>query len=423
MVGRLARFVFVNNVHPTTPHVSGMRLSYFATAMAARGHEIVLLTGVPPNSLSISPESKCLKATLAAHDWLTPLVVEVAPQRISSLDAVRRNAVPAVLRRSLTAWHFLRHGGVFSDWTTAAEAAGRTIATTFEPDLVWATFGNTSNLSLGQFIARHAACPWVLDIKDNWSAFVPAGLRQIMAKRFADAAGMTANAQHHLNAASPWLRPSRSCVVYSGVAEVFFHRPPIAPGDESAQKREVLLIGGTYSLPTLSRLLVAIRAWLVSLPADARARIRFVYAGSDSVRVEAALRQTQLPCEISVAGQLPLEVVAQRVQYAFVACYLWAPFGFHHKLLELLATGTPVVAFPGEHHESKQLAARYTSSFAVASNVGQLCQALQEAWDAREIRGHAATSTPPAWRWDDFAVDLDAFFLRLLAERPDACVE
>jgi hypothetical protein len=212
------RLVFVNHAHPATPHVSGMRLWYFAQAMARRGHEVILLTGASP-TIAASPQRAVeISKMLAGHDWSKPFVLEVVPSAMWSVDVVRRNAVPAIVRKALTAWSFVVRGGVFADWTRPAYAIAKELTEVFRPDLVWATFGNTSNLALAQRVAQYSKCAWVADIKDSWSAFIPAALRSFMAWRFRNAAGVTANAQHHLQVAARWLHFRRSCVVYSGVA-------------------------------------------------------------------------------------------------------------------------------------------------------------------------------------------------------------
>ena len=38
------RAVLINHCHPDTPHICGVRLREFAASLAARGHQVVLLT-------------------------------------------------------------------------------------------------------------------------------------------------------------------------------------------------------------------------------------------------------------------------------------------------------------------------------------------------------------------------------------------
>ena len=116
----------------------------------------------------------------------------------------------------------------------------------------------------------------------------------------------------------------------------------------------------------------------------------------------------------------PIEELARRAAQSFANCYLWAPFGFHHKLLELLVAGRPVLAFPGEHAESRELAAQCTTPFFACNNPDQLKAALQQAWATRgedKLRGELA----PPWRWDEFSEGLEAYFMELTAGGETPC--
>jgi len=408
------RLVFVNNIHPDTPHVSGTRLSYFAREMALCGHEVVLVTGVPPNGQPARGPGTTLDQQLGCHDWSRPMILGVAPRPSWSLEAIRGATVPPLLRRGLTAWNFVAHGGVFGDWTRAAAPVGARLAEVFRPDLVWATFGNTSNLALAQGIARRCGCLWVADVKDNWEAFVPVGLQRLMARRFRDAAGVTSNAAHHLDIASRWLDSSRSRVVYSGVAEEFFAADDRVTAVSG--RVDLLLIGSTYSAEQLEDFLTALRGWLIRLAPEDRSRVRFVYAGSDHERVAATVSLTEWPCERRIYAHLPIADLAHLASHAFANCYLWSPSTFHHKLLELLVVGRPVVAFSGEHEESRSLASQCATPFSACENAQALQVALERAWADRD-RSPTRKPSSPAWHWSDFAVGLEQFFLDV-AGRP-----
>lgn len=403
------RLVFVNHAHPATPHVSGMRLGHFAHVMAQRGHAVILLTA----SLSdeqVAPSLHAALEDLAAHEKGTPLFFSVQPRPYWPIKAVRQGRVPAVIRRGLTAWSFLRHGGAFPDWTLAAKSTAMYIAQTFEPDVVWATFGNTSNLWLAQFIARHASCPWVMDVKDNWEAFVPPGLRRLMARRFSDAGGMTCNALHHQMVANRWMSARQASVIYSGVGEAFFSAKYHEAA--SSSRREIILVGSTYDKDRLAHFLRDLSDWLAGLKQHELGEIAFVYAGSDHACVSGMLKSSPLPCRMEVNEQLTLPQLANRCARALVNCYLWAPFTFHHKLLELLVAGAPVIAYPGEHEESRAFARATQTPFFVCPDVRVLKDALSRAWQLRDMP--ADSGSAPPWRWDDFARDLETFFEQVM---------
>ena len=398
------RLVFINNTHPLTPHVSGMRLFHFANAMAQRGHQVVLLTGAPPNGTIVNASHGNLALQLDAHDWSKPMVLSVTPLPDRLLRAMRAGLLPALLRKVMTAWQFIVHGGVFPDWTRAAKPIVSQLATMFAPDLVWATFGNTSNLILGQSLAGQAKCPWVMDVKDSWIAFVPRGLRRLMAFRCRDANGLTSNAEYHLQIARKWFRQPRTAVIYSGVVDAFYaaRQEP----KQTSQETTILLVGSTYSQVVLAQFVAAFKLWRDGLADGSTMRLH--YAGSDDERVLAMLQAAGLSDISEVYKQLPLPELARLVRNAAAVCYLWAPFTFHHKLLELLVVGAPVISYPGEHVESLRLASECATPFFPCRDVNQLTAAFDRALAFDSFGTPSANM--PVWRWSDFALTLEQFF-------------
>jgi hypothetical protein len=400
------RLVFVNHAHPDLPHVSGMRLGYFAREMAKRGHQVVLLTATLPDATDGATAGDRLSTRLREHDWTTPVVVAVKPRRRRVLDAIRHRGVPSLLRRALTLSQFLFHGGMFADWQLAAKSVAAQLAREFRPDLVWGTFGNTSSLVLSQSLARRAGCPWLMDIKDQWTNFVPAGLRRLTAWRLRDAAGWTSNAQRHHIVASRWLRQPRSRVIYSGVAHAFYapcqERPPAT--------HDLLLAGSTYNAAALREYLAAVAQWMTELPEGDRETLRFVYAGSDARQVTQALRDMPLSCETMVYGQLPIAEFAKLARNAVVNTFICTSTmtGFHHKLLELLVCGRPIVCFPDSSEENRLFASQIDCTFASCASQDDVRRALAGVWAGRTTR--SLTTTQPAWRWSDRAAELEQFF-------------
>jgi hypothetical protein len=394
------RLVFVNHAHPDVAHVSGTRFGSFSRAMATRGHEVVLLTCTLPGSETSSGGPAALSARLASHDWRAPLTIPVSPSIRSTLP----RGMPRLMKRSVTMWQFVRHSGVHEDWTSAAKPWGQELATAFKPDAVWGTFGNTSNLALAQAVARAAGCPWIIDVKDNWSTFLRPGVRELMAWRFRDAAAYTSNALHHKEIAARWLRQEVARVIYSGVADAFFD----SPATVKTKPTEFMLIGSTYDPAILYRFLRATRDWANRLSQAERNVLTFTYAGSDHRRVTQAIAEVGLPCRVEVIPHLPVGELAHRCKSSFANCYLWAKFSFHHKLLELLACGRPVISFPGEAGESLQLASLSRTSFASCTQPDDLHAAFTSAWSRRD--SPATDNRNQLWKWSDRASSLEAFF-------------
>jgi hypothetical protein len=398
------RLVFVNHAHPDVAHVSGMRFGAFARSMAERGHEVVLLTSTLPGGATIVNPSN-LRDWIASHDWHSPLTLAISPRHRSDVPA----SLPRPLARLVTLGRFVAHSGVHDDWTTAVQPLVHGLASAFQPDVVLGTFGNTSNLSLAQRLAQASGCPWVIDVKDNWSTFLRPGVRELMAWRFRDAAGFTSNATHHRDIASKWLWQRRDAVVYSGVAAPFFEAtgPEVTARTEGECPAEFLLIGSTYDRDRLREFLRVVHRWVSGLPVSDRGRVAFVYAGSDHERVSGVLDGVALPCRVEVLPQLPLSDLANRCRQSFANCYLWAAFTFHQKLLELLACGRPVITFPGEASESIQLASSSTTSFSACAGADEVHEALTHAWTNR-ARPPANNQHQP-WKWSDRACRLESF--------------
>jgi hypothetical protein len=407
------RLLFVNNAHPNTPHVSGMRLFHFAKAMSGRGHQVVLLTTMDPKH-RVDPNSAKpdIVRAINKHEWSNPFLLEVAPKPIWSISAVRGRRLPKVLRKAATAWNFLVNGGVHADWSEAVQPILPVLLAEFSPDLIWGTFGNTTNLQISQRAAELAGCPWILDVKDNWEAFVPNPLRHIMAWRFRKAVALTANAEHHLKIARRWHRQKIGEVVYSGVSACMFQ-----PSEQAnvGTQRYLLLLGGTYSYVNLQRFFRGVRTWLGDASSNVRSNFSIRYAGSDSSIVRAAVREAGLEDCSQIFGQLPMHELTNLIRGAFACAYIWAPFGFHHKLLELLVAAEQVISFPGEHVESRRLAASIETPFHICETEAALSLALCSAWEGVRNRSVPDRSAP-AWRWSDFASDLESVFLMCRAQ-------
>lgn len=411
------RLAFINHTHPDTPHVSAMRMHYFARVMAARGHQVVLVTGESPAHPGQGLRAGQVDEAVAGHDWAQPLVLPVLEQSgAASPGHADATGLPSLARRLRTAWRLLGGDGIHGPWVANARPLLERLAQAHAPDLVWTTFGNTSNLQLGQWLAHKSGCPWVADIKDNWCQFIPRGLRRAVAWRFRDAAGLTTNAWIHLRAATTWGGSRPASVVYSGVAETFFQA---RAGAQQGQHQDVLMVGSTYSESRLRELLAVLKQWMDALPAPDRARLRFVYAGSDVQRVEDALQVVSLPCTCQVLRQMPVEELARRASSSLFNCYVASDTGFHHKLLELLVAGRPLVCYPDEHPESRQLATEVDTGFHVCVDADALVTAFSTIHDT--ATAEATASPPPAWRWDDFAVGLEQFFEELTQERGAPC--
>jgi len=363
--------IFVNYAHPDALHVSGVRVPRFADALARRGHRIVLLTPTLRHDES-GRGAGDLSRVIDAHGWQQPLSLAYRPVSRRSLDLLRSGRLPGPASKLVTLYHLLVHGGVHEDWVEASRPSWGAITARLRPDVVWTTFGHTSNLLLGKKLARLAGCKWVADIKDNLDVFVPRAVRPALRRRLSGCAAVTSNAHKHAQVAERFFR--RPCVVVeSGVSKELL-ATVAAPSDPDVFG--VLLVGSVYRDDTCLEFLTAVGDWWRAQQGPTAPRVELHYAGADEARVLRLATVAGVDRLLKPHGYLPLDRLAAVGKAAAVNCYIWAGFGFHHKLLELLSLGVPVLAYAGESAESKTLAADLDGELHAPTTPGALTEAI-----------------------------------------------
>ena len=342
------RAVFVNHCHPDCPHVCGTRAREFAQALAHQGHRIVLLTEtLHREDPAVDPAM--LPAALAAHDWTEPFRLAVRPRRAPVLESLRTGRLPAALRAGVIAYQYFMRGGMFTDWRDASEAYWQPLADAFQPEVVWGIFGNTDAWAIAQGIARKADCPWVGDLKDQWTAFIPALFRASLSRRYADASAITALSRANAENAAPWFLGAMQ-VIYSGVSAGL--PPPRLATDDG--RYSLALIGAIYEPTHLNILVEGLRRYCLA----AGRPPRLIYVGTDSDAVKRAAECLKGLAEIDIREQLPFADYWSVISAADLNIYIrTAETGWwHHKLVELLAARRPILCVPGEVEEAHQLA-------------------------------------------------------------------
>lgn len=336
--------LMINPVHPATPHISAVRAWRFACELAALGHKVMLLTaaqqGQPPDSIK----------RIADHDWKQVFIFACVTTNPVAEARVR---LPKPLRKVVTVWRMLRHGGKQREWSVNAVRAAASLSEHFAPDVIWCTFGMMEAVVAAKRIAASAGCPWILDIKDNWELYVPRGLRRLMVWRTRGWAAVTANARFTAENARLWQK-AEARIIYSGVDEVFFAREQNYDG--SARTFCINLVGGIYFAERLESFLGGIEAWAKDLLPIQRSRVVVRYLGVNGQLVAEVAQRCLPSIKIEIMGYVGVDRMAYFCQGAVVNAYIAHPGGFHHKLLELLACGRPLVACPSESMESRDLA-------------------------------------------------------------------
>jgi len=161
----------------------------------------------------------------------------------------------------------------------------------------------------------------------------------------------------------------------------------------------------------LARFLSALGQWIDRFGADDRARVHLRYCGSGVEMVRQALVDHPLTCPVEITGNVAHGELARICQGAMANCYLWAPFTFHHKMLELLSTRWPTISFPGEQDESVRLAATVGGELLACKSEDELTAAIDVMWDRWQRKDLAGSSVNvSAFSWDAGAEKLEAIF-------------
>lgn len=408
------RLVFVNYSHPAMQHISAVRLREFAHAMARRGHKVILISSALKGENALSPHD--LARALDRHDWSSPFHLACASTPMALLRLARERRLPAVLRRAVSLWSLVLGDGPWHDWVAGSKPYWPVLAERFAPEVVWTNFGSLSDLALAQGLAHRAGAPWCADIKDNMEAFLPAPVRPIVRRRYSDAAGFTANARFHAEHAI-FGRPCE--VIYSGAddAMIALSRTPV-PRDAF----RIMLVGSIYSGEHFGGYLQGLDLFLSRLSPEQQARVELCYAGNEAVRVSEAVARTSPRIRLAALGFLSPAALCEAYARATVMSYVWAGHGFHHKTVEMLATGRPVVCFPDEHPESRGIAAAMHGRLltpATSADLADAFDSLHRRW-LDDDHGPPDAVDPRAFTWDAGADTLDRILERVVRANASA---
>ena len=403
------RALFVNHVPPQAPTIGGRRVARLAEAVAGLGHRVVLLTETADADAPATPVAG-LAGVLDRHDWSRPFHITVRPRPAPFLPGMRTGRVPAGPRQLMIAVSYLLNSGVFTDWTDAARAYVPVLRQEFRPQVVWACFGNTDAWNIGRMTAAACRCPWVADFKDPWEGFIPRGFRTILAGRYRDAAAMTAFSEAHAARAAPWFRQPTT-VVYSGLGAGLLDTPAGPPGEPPT----LLVTGSVYGTERLRAFLDVLAGWLEG---RGRRPFRFAYAGGDAEMVRQETTRLDGLAEVMVDGFLPFDELRRRQLAATANAYIRAPASrsiFHHKVVELLSAGRPVVCYPEDVPEAAAIAAATGATLHSCRTGGDLEGALEQAF------GDEPPAPPPAaafrpYTWEAQGAVLAELLQRVAAE-------
>jgi hypothetical protein len=396
------RAVFVNYVHPNHPHVSSMRLRFFAEALAKKGHQIILLTATENIEDKVkSPEQ--VEEELSKHDWSHFYHLACPSVKIGSLDALRKGKLPSLIRQVVVAWHYLINDGVFCDWTKGSRPYWPAIIRTFKPTVTLGTFGNTDSLSTAQGIAKSGVIPWAIDMKDSWDKFIPSVLRSIMARRFKDAKALTTNSVFLEKKVNTWF-PQNPTVIYSGISTSTMNQVET----KNDNKFRIALIGSIYNQSNLRKFIEGLFRWLEHLNPIERDEVVFTYAGAEIKTIQEATLKLGNKCKLELFSYLDLKDYYQLCSNSSINCFLWADSTFHHKIVEFIYFRKPIIVFPKLEGEEKFLASKTKTKLFQCTNKDELKNCIQEIWlDRNKSKKDSDQNQLNEFTWDSQSIRLE----------------
>jgi len=369
------RIAVINHVHPMYPHVSALRMRTFSEFLTDQGAQVLLLSG-PLDDHDHGTSSTEVAERLDRQDWSRPLFMSCKTTPDTLVEKAREGRLPGGIRQAVLGASYLMRGGVFADWHSAATPLLPEIARHFKPDIAFATFGNTDTWMIAQALADKSGCPWVADLKDNWSAFIPAGFRHITARRFADMAHMTVYSESHLIEADRCFTTDKT-VVYSG-----YDHGSHTPAVSLPVSNTIVLAGSLYNDEHIRTLCEGISSFVMA--GKDRPLPTLVYAGNDSERFKPAFSMLAGVCQIEDRGYLAAGDLAALQAAALANVYIENPRSlFQQKVLEVLAAGRPAIAIPDESPEAVRIAGNVGGSLARCPSANAVSKALGNAVTAR----------------------------------------
>jgi glycosyltransferase involved in cell wall biosynthesis len=193
-----------------------------------------------------------------------------------------------------------------------------------------------------------------VDVKDSVFAFLPKTMRALVARQYQRCSAVTVNSQLLLSSAR-FLTGKQATVVYSGVDSAFYggESGRVRPRGEESQF-VITLTGSLRSSVRLREFLIGCQRLRDRLAG--KRNVQIVYAGHERANIEAMCKVLGIYGWIRFEDYLPTGALASLVRSADVNSYISAArAGFHHKFLELVSAGKPVIAYGGELEESLQL--------------------------------------------------------------------
>ena len=144
---------------------------------------------------------------------------------------------------------------------------------------------------------------------------------------------------------------------------------------------------------------------------DRASGVSLVYAGTDRHRFEnAAVAGGRVPAGSTWFSAACAMAGADALAHA--SLYTKTTTTYHHKLIELLSTDRPILCFPSEEAEAREVAASVGGTLYSCPDLVTLRAALDRVWNARNIPPPAADRVRmAAYSWAQQGKTLEAVLM------------
>ena len=106
----------------------------------------------------------------------------------------------------------------------------------------------------------------------------------------------------------------------------------------------------------LRELIQGVRIWFEGLTDAEKSKVKITYAGHDSEAVKQAINEQNNFCKLDLKGFITVEELKQIHENSIANLYIKIYTTFHHKTIELLSAGRPVICYPSEIDEAIRIA-------------------------------------------------------------------
>ena len=403
--------LFINYAHPDIKHISGVRLRRFAEEMANFGHQIVLLTSTEgAESLEVENPGAVM-TRMGAHDWSKPFHIACKADTSRILRGVRNGKLPRPVRIPVIAYSYVFRSGMFWDWVENTKAFWPIFAKKFDPDMVFPTFGNIDSLYVAKKIAGIAGCPWVMDIKDSLEIFIPLIFHGIVRHRFKNVSGITLNAKMRQNESIKWFANGKMPkVIYSGI-ENNLSKQYLCPNKNACRISFI----GSFIPEYMVDFLKILNEWIKTHKSK---NILLRYAGAMAILFKKLVEENCTEfgeSNLDIQNYLKGNAFEAYCSKADINAYIWDQKTFHHKTLELFSRGRPVLTYPGETEEAKQLAIDAGAELICCTSKKGLLAAFDDIFSRKSETLHRLdTQKLKRFTWENQARELEKHITRVI---------